>query len=153
MTAPDLRSQIDAFLGRCRTASLATVGGDGRPHAANVQFVHDADLRLCWVSPPDAAHSRHIERLGRAAATVYAHADADPATIHGVQLHGVAAPLPADGDDVVGARALYVAKYPFVDEPPFSAMLDALRFYRLAPDWIRWIDNRRGFGWKAELTL
>ena len=55
----DILQESASLLSDCRTASLATVDDDGRPHAANIQYVHDERLRLYFVSSEDAAHSQH----------------------------------------------------------------------------------------------
>lgn len=148
--------EVQTFLAVCRTASLATVAPDGMPHNANVQFAaHGAGaaLDLWWVSSPGSAHSQHVAQRPRAAVTVYAHADA-PDQIHGLQARGTIAPGLTPGDAGYDqALARYAAKYPFVSGPPFDAALAKQALYRFTPTWIRWIDNRRGFGWKVEKQL
>lgn len=143
--------QITAFLEAHRTAALATVDADGRPHAANVQYVSDDGLNLYWVSSPGSEHSLHLADRPDAALTVYAHVDA-PDQIHGVQMHGRAEVL-SDTAAVTLVRALYEATYPFAAEPPYRDAVAAQSFYRFQPTWLRWIDNRQGFGWKMERKL
>ncbi len=152
--------EVEIFLAVCRTASLATVDDDGAPHNANVQFAHgsiggqaSAPFDLWWVSSPTSAHSRHLTARPRAAVTVYAHADA-PDQIRGIQARGTVTPALTPGDAAYpAALRRYAAKYPFVDTPPFDAAVARQGLYRFRPQWIRWIDNRRGFGWKVERTL
>lgn len=145
----DLDKALAAFLGTCRTASLATVDAADHPHAANVQYAHDAALRLYFVSSPESAHSLHIARRPAVAVTIYASVDA-PGDIHGLQLHGRC-------HSVVGAAerqtawTLYADKYPFVaTDPALRRRVEAECFYCVTPTWLRWIDNRRGFGFKVE---
>ena len=145
-----LEQQIAAFLAVCRTASLATVDQDGGPYAANVQYASDSAWRLYWVSSPNSAHSLHLSAKSDAAVTIYAHRDT-PERIHGLQMRGFAQVL--GGDDADRALSLYAEKYPFVADPPFNEAVRSQRFYRFTPNWLRWIDNRQGFGWKRELTL
>ncbi|MEO1235346.1 MAG: pyridoxamine 5'-phosphate oxidase family protein [Planctomycetota bacterium] len=156
MSDPSLAvdQEIELFLATCRTASLATVDADGQPHAANIQYVHADGWCLHWVSSPSSAHSQHLGANPRAAITVYAHLDA-PDTIHGLQLHGevdlVIAHGQAQWHDVWDR---YTAKYAFINSlPQLRAAAEKQRFYRFRPTWMRWIDNRRGFGWKVEKTL
>ena len=150
MSELSVDQQIAAFLAVCRTASLATVDAEGRPCAANVQYVSDTEWRLYWVSGEMAAHSVNLAERADAALTVYAHLD-EPALIHGLQMRGVAEGIV--GDAAAEALGLYTAKYPFTAEPPYREAVLKQRFYRFTPAWIRWIDNRRGFGWKSERTL
>ena len=145
-----LDQEIQLFLAACRTASLATVDDQGRPCAANVQYVSDEGWRLYWVSGESTAHSVNLTARTEAAVTVYAHLD-EPESIHGVQLRGQAQAI--GGVDAERALRLYTAKYPFVAESPYRDKVLAQRFYRFTPAWMRWIDNRRGFGWKVEKDL
>ncbi|MEO0964479.1 MAG: pyridoxamine 5'-phosphate oxidase family protein [Planctomycetota bacterium] len=145
----DLQQEVSAFLAVCRTATLATVAPDGAPHAACVQFVADAKWRLAWVSAEGSAHSRHLVEHPRCAVTVYAHDDR-PERIHGLQLRGMAAIL--DGDQRAAALDLYRVKYPFVADEPYASAIDRQGVYRFTPTWLRWLDNRRGFGFKVEQT-
>ena len=152
--ASTVDQDIELFLAVCRTATLATVDPDGRPHAANLQVVHGPGWSLQWISAPGSAHSRHLQQTPHAAVTLYGHRD-EPATIHGLQLRG--AVDPPVGIDDPGWPSLwdrYVAKYRFVAEVP--TIRDAAErqcFYVFRPRWLRWIDNRRGFGWKIEKNL
>jgi uncharacterized protein YhbP (UPF0306 family) len=153
-TSLDLEQEIAVFLATCRTASLATVDPDGRPHAANVQYVSDDGWNLYWVSSPGSDHSRHLAERDRAAVTVYAHDDR-PERIHGVQMHGHVDQVIAHGQDAwnrVWER--YVAKFQFIQSmPQLRDAAERQKFYRFAPTWLRWIDNRKGFGWKVEKDL
>ena len=142
--------QIAAFLAACRTASLATVDVDGLPCNANIQFVADDAWRLYWVSAEASLHSRNVGAKPQAAIAIYAHQD-EPEQIHGLQMRGRAEVL--DGGKVADAFKLYASKYPFVTGPPYDQAMKMQLFYRFTPSWLRWIDNRRGFGWKVEKTL
>ncbi|MEQ9461935.1 MAG: pyridoxamine 5'-phosphate oxidase family protein [Phycisphaeraceae bacterium] len=148
----DLVQEVSVFLASCRTASLATVGVDGAAHAANVQYTGDGAFGLLWVSSPAADHSQDLEHDQRAAVTVYAHDDR-PASIHGVQMRGVVERVEDEGAWNTAWEA-YTAKFPFVAvDPEFKVMVEKQAFYRFTPSWLRWIDNRRGFGWKVEREL
>jgi uncharacterized protein YhbP (UPF0306 family) len=143
---------VSLFLATCRTACVATCDASLGPHAANVQFVSDAAWRLYWVSSTEARHSRDLAHDDRAAVTIYGHDDRAE-HIHGLQMHGHAAII-GDPDERRHARSLYVAKFAFIlDNPALDRAVEAQAFYRLTPAWLRWIDNRRGFGWKRELTV
>ena len=145
---PEIVAAIRLLLETSPTASLATTDERGRPHAADVWFASDDRLRLYFVSSPDSAHARHLAREGRVALTVYARTDR-PDQVHGVQIHGRCSPI----EDAAGrqeAWAIYAARFPFVAAPPYRQAVEAQRFYVVAPVWLRWIDNRKGFGFKVE---
>jgi len=144
--------EVGVFLATCRTLSLATVDEHGRPHAANVQYAVDPRMRLVWVSSPKSEHSRHLERDPHVAGTIYGHDDRAQ-NIHGLQFHGTAERL-TDPADCNAAWELYTGRFAFVAAlPQFQELLQKQAFYRLTLDWLRWIDNRRGFGWKVERNL
>lgn len=147
----DLNQTISAFLQSQRTLSLATADTEGTPHAANVQFVSDDGWNLYWVSNAEAAHSRHMAARPQSAVTIYAAVES-PAEIHGLQMHGVGEAI-CDPDNVAEALERYTGKYPFTADSPFREAVAAQIFYRFRPTWVRWIDNRRGFGWSVESSL
>ncbi len=147
----DFDSEIPRFLADCRTASLATVSPEGRPHAANVQYAHDERLRLYFVSSAESAHGRHIGDGVEVAATIYAHND-QPEQIRGLQIHGRCRPVSIESENN-RIWELYVGKFAFAQTYPMRQALQMQTFFELTPRWIRWIDNRRGFGWKTEREL
>ena len=150
MSELSVDQQIETFLALCKTASLATIDAHGMPCAANIQYVHDNHWRLYWVSSMSSAHSVNIEHKQDVAITVYAHQD-QPEMIHGLQMRGVAGML--ETDRLQEAHALYAAKYPFITGPPYDKAMKMQLFYTFTPTWLRWIDNRRGFGWKMEKSV
>jgi len=140
-------------LARCRTASLATADPQGLPHAANVQYAHDHAWRLVFVSGADTPHARHLQHKPDAAITIYAHHD-EPANIHGLQLHARAESLTPGSSPYHAALECYLARYPFIAESEqFLKMVRSQTLFRLTPSWLRWIDNRRRFGFKIEKTF
>ena len=150
MSELSVDQQIETFLAVCKTASLATIDPHGHPCAANIQYVHDNHWRLYWVSSMSAAHSINIEHRHDVAITIYAHQDV-PENIHGLQLRGQAKMLDTDRLDEI--HQLYASKYPFVTGPPYDKAMKMQLFYTFTPTWLRWIDNRRGFGWKIEKSI
>jgi uncharacterized protein YhbP (UPF0306 family) len=151
MNHQSIHRDVALLLANCRTATLATVDATGGPHAANVQFVADEQFRLWFVSSPQSAHSRHIAGQPSVAITVFDPADADPAQLRGIQMHGqcIAVDDPAQWQR---AWTLYAAKFPFVAEDErLAAAVRNQRFYVITATWLRWIDNRQGFGWKQQV--
>jgi len=152
MPDDELRNEIDELLRNWRTAAIATVDADGLPHACNCFYVSDDDLRLHWISGESSAHSVHIAATGRCAIAVYAHTDEESSHIRGVQMHGRVEPV-RDKPLNREIEAAYKDKYPFVRGLKLAQLLLDKTFYRFTPTWARLIDNRKGFGWKAELEL
>lgn len=149
----DILAEAAELLTDCRTASLATVDEDGKPHAANIQYVHDDRLRLYFVSSEDAAHSRHAAARPDAAVTVYHPDDTEPATIRGLQMHGQVNAI-TDEREQDTALAQYLSKFSFIaDSHKLRGAVERQTLYGFSPSWLRLIDNRRGFGWKMEIEL
>lgn len=147
----DLPTAAREFLESHQTATVATVDPDGRPHAANVQYVSDRAMNLYFISAPNSAHSQHIRQLATAAVTVYDHDDR-PDRIRGVQIHSQGHLL-----DKLNAHPhvleLYLSKFPFAASADFQKLIAAQHFFKLTPHWLRLIDNTRSFGFKAEQHL
>ncbi len=145
----DFFTEVPQFLATWRTASVATIDERGFPHAANVQFAFDDLQHLYFVSSPDSAHSRHMEMEPAVAMTIYAQVDT-PDQIHGVQLHGRCQAI-TDPDALERAWSCYTQAFPFVlRNTQLEQRMRGEQFYRVQPSWIRYIDNRRGFGFKVE---
>jgi hypothetical protein len=93
----------------------------------------------------------------RVAGTVHAEQQ-EWKTLSGLQLTGEARPVKAL--EFPAAALLYGKKYPFVnllksaDDPAALAKaMASTTIWKLVPDWIRLIDNARGFGFKDEIRL
>lgn len=144
----ELKTQIKQFLAAHTTLTLATLAEDGRPQAAPIFFAEMADLSLIFISEQKVRHSQNVARDGRVAATIYADGQ-QWQTIQGLQVEGTCAAL--SGEEAEVARAIYLAKYPFIAEDKFLAgMLSQITFYKISPIWLRLIDNTQGFGHKEE---
>lgn len=147
----DFDKEVVRFLQQWRTASLATINEHGQPHAANVQYAA-AGMVLYFVSSPKSAHSQHIASNPNVAMTVYAHVNS-PDQIHGIQLEGRCR-LVTEKEELDRAWASYTKTFPFVlENPAIEERLRSEQFYWIFPDWMRYIDNRRGFGFKHECVI
>jgi hypothetical protein len=65
------RSTIDRVLAANLYLVLGTADEDGQPWVSPVFFARLGPNRLCWVSSPDARHSRNIARRNTVALTVF----------------------------------------------------------------------------------
>ena len=138
--------------------SLATTC-DERPHAATVFYVNRR-FDLYFISSPSSRHGQHLASNNRVAATVNEdyHNWND---IKGLQLEGHVeqiGPLSANRE-IAGA---FADKFPdtsgFFKDPadlpdPVAEKVARVRFYRLQPARIFYIDNSLGFGHREELPM
>ena len=158
MTDAGLRERVERFFSQRNTMTLATAGE--LPWAASVFFVADAALSLYFVTDPKTRHGGDLVASGYAAAAINEDCD-DWMTIAGAQLEGPVSQVEVSAREEV--LDLYLTKFPAVaalvnspaddQERLIGRRLAASPFFCLRPKRIRLIDNARGFGSKAELTL
>ncbi len=145
---PKQLSDLDDLWG-LPAMSLATVGADAVPHAATVYFAADQEHQnLFFFSAADSQHSLDLAANPHAAATIYPLVESWQ-EIRGMQLRGEVQAVPL-GEEWERAWANYLVKFPFTGEMRDIVARNTL--YTFRPAWIRWIDNRRGFGHKEEWT-
>lgn len=139
---------IAALLNEETTLSLATTGEQGLACVAPLFYIVDEDLSLYWLSSERSLHSLNLAATPRAAATVYRSADSWK-KILGVQLRGTVSKVTEPE-----RRAALVKTY--CERFKLGRVLRlALRrsvLYAFQPDFFRYIDNARGFGYKFELA-
>ncbi|HUY03102.1 MAG TPA: pyridoxamine 5'-phosphate oxidase family protein [Rhodocyclaceae bacterium] len=147
------RAQALDYLRLHRVATLASIGAEG-PWAAAVFYVNDG-FTLYFLSSPGSRHCANLTQDARVAATVQEDY-ADWRQIKGIQLQGTVELLA--GEEEASARKLYGGKYPLVGRiggAP-AAIVQALakvRWYRLVPARLYFIDNAAGFGHRDEIAL
>ena len=152
MSEFSLDQEVELFLATSRTCALCTADGEGTPHAANLQYCHAEGHKLYWVSSDDALHSRHLTARPQCALTIYGHDDR-AVEIHGLQMRGTAAPV-TDKGEWNHVWELYTGKFTFIRSMPvLQQAVQEQTFYCFTPTWLRWIDNRRAFGFKVEKEL
>lgn len=145
--------KVLAYLRDHRVVTLAT-HADGDLWAAAVFYVSDG-FKLYFLSSPTSRHSVNLASSPRVAATVQEDYS-DWLEIKGVQLQGLVSEI--SGAEEQRARRLYGAKFPVVGklaQAP-AALVKALakvRWYRLVPQRMFFIDNAAGFGRRAEIDL
>jgi len=148
----DSRERVEDYLRTHRVATLATMAGDG-PWAAAVFYASDGEA-LYFLSSPNSRHCRNLEQDPRAAATIQGDYGDWPG-IKGVQMEGNVSRL--RGADEKQARQLYGEKFPLIGKlgsapAPIVAALRRVRWYRLKPTRLFFIDNSVGFGHREEIT-
>jgi uncharacterized protein YhbP (UPF0306 family) len=145
------RKQIElaaAFLREQTTLSLATTGEQSEACVAPLFYIVDKELSLYWLSSENSLHSQNIERAPRAAATVYC-ATENWKEIRGVQLRGTVSKVT---DPVRRAALIKVYCERFKIGRVLRLAIRQSALYAFQPEFLRSIDNARGFGFKFELT-
>ena len=153
MTQAALRKRVLAYLRAHHVMTLATHGNEG-PWAAAVFYANE-DFTLYFLSAPKSRHSVNLASSSRIAAAIQEDY-ADWPQIKGVQLEGVATQLVADEEKQV--RALYGEKFPVVGKlskapAAIVAAMAKVRWYRIVPERLYFIDNAAGFGHRDEIVL
>jgi len=153
LTQHALRARVLEYLRAHHVMTLATHGAEG-PWAAAVFYANDG-FRFYFLSAPASRHSIDIARNPRIAATVQEDY-VDWPEIKGVQLEGIACEI--SGDEEREARKLYGDKYPVVGtlaKAPAAivAAMAKVRWYRIAPERLYFIDNSVAFGHRDEIDL
>jgi uncharacterized protein YhbP (UPF0306 family) len=139
---------IAALLSEQTTLSLATTGEDGQACVAPLFYFADQGLSLYWLSSESSLHSRNLNRTPRAAATVYRNA-ASWKQIRGVQISGAASKV-TDPERRAPLIQAYCERFRIGRVLRLAVRQSAL--YAFQPEFFRYIDNARGFGFKFELT-
>jgi uncharacterized protein YhbP (UPF0306 family) len=134
----DVPDQVVRFLGEKKTLTIATVAGDGTPHAATLVYANDGATLYVWAH----AGTTTAEQLGDGTVVGFAideYAD-DPRETKGVQGTGSVARV--SGEELAKAGDLFGQKFPKL-RPGASA---AVSFFRIDPGEIHYIDNSAGEG-------
>jgi uncharacterized protein YhbP (UPF0306 family) len=141
--------RIAALLRGESTLVLATVDERGEPCVAPLFYIVGDQLSLFWFSSPLSLHSRNLKRAPRASAAVFRHAESWKG-IRGVQLRGSVTVITEN----MRRRALmkmYCKRFQL--GAAFRLAIGRCKLYELRPDFLRYIDNSKGFGYKFDLTL
>lgn len=149
----DLRMRVEDYLREHHVATLATVGAEG-VWAAAVFYVSDG-YKLYFLSSPTSRHCQNLAHDGRVAVTIQEDY-ADWPDIKGVQVEGDAVEIA--GAEEKQARLLYGQKFAVVGklaQAP-AAIVKAMakvRWYKVVPQRLYFIDNSAGFGHRDEVDL
>lgn len=144
---------VAEYLQRHHVMTLATCGVDG-PWAAAVFYANAGD-RLFFISSPGSRHCRNLAQDPRCAATIQEDYSGW-AQIKGIQLEGQVSEI--QGEEALRARQCYGDKFPLVGQLASApaAIVEAfakVRWYRLQPRRMHFIDNSQGFGHRDEIDL
>lgn len=140
---------IAALLQSENTLALASVDERGDPCVAPLFYIADDELSLFWFSSPRSLHSRNLKQAPRASAAVFRHAE-NWKGIRGVQMRGFVTVI---ADKLRRAALIKAYCERFQLGAAFRLAIGRCKLYKLRPDFFRYIDNSRGFGYKFEVTL
>ena len=139
---------VAVLLGEETTLSLATTGEDGLACVAPLFYIVDEELSLYWLSSESSRHSVNLTATPRVAATVYRSVE-NWKQIRGVQLRGVVNKV-TEPDRRAALVKAYCKRFKL--GRVLRLVLCQSTLYCLKPEFLRYIDNVRGFGSKFELT-
>jgi uncharacterized protein YhbP (UPF0306 family) len=145
------RKQLDliaTLLNQETTLSLATTGEDGEPSVAPLFYIAGQELSLYWLSSPRSLHSLNLARMPRVSAAVYRGATRWK-EIRGIQMRGSVSKITEPN---LRAPILQAYCERFKLGRVFRIAIRHSTLYLLQPDFFRYIDNAKAFGYKFELT-
>ena len=148
-----LNERVQDYLRDHQVATLATHNGEDLWAAA--VFYVNAGYTLYFLSSPTSRHCLNLVQNPRVAVTVQEDY-AGWLEIKGIQIEGVASEI--SGEEERTARRLYGQKFPIVGklgQAP-AAIVEALakvRWYKVVPQRLYFIDNAVGLGHRDEVDL
>jgi flavin prenyltransferase len=128
--------------------TLATVDRHSTPHAASLYFVADKENKLYFFSDKKSQHSQDLTENTRAAVTISPLVNGWK-EIRGLQMRGTVRRV-FPGEEWEQAWKHYLAKFPFVKD--LADIVVENHLFVFIPEWIRLVDNTKGFGNKEERT-
>ena len=129
--------------------TLATADLQGNPHAAPVYFAAvdtEGYWKIYFFSDEHSQHSCHIGQNPKTAAAIYPECRGWQ-DIKGLQLYGETCLVEADVEWDSAWRH-YQDKFRFVHS--MKTVVAQNQLYVFTPNWIRFLDNSQGFGYKKE---
>lgn len=150
ISQPDTLGSVRELLESQSTLTLATVDENGHPIATPLFFfLRDDDLTLYWLSSADSRHSANLRARRQVAIAVYASVNRWE-KIRGVQMEGTVNEVP---DPVLRREILAGYRRRFRLGMLMSAAISQATLYAFRPNWLRYSDNSRGFGYRDEMQL
>jgi hypothetical protein len=150
---PDKYELATTILARAKELTLATVRGDGSPHASTVNFAADG-LTIYAAISLDGSKAHDLSGEARVALTVNAPYDRW-SEIQGMSIEGRAA-FVTDPQELSFAGALLMYKLPEYERiitQPEILPWPGLLFIRIKPERLVLLDYTRGFGHSESFDL
>lgn len=140
--------KIHGFLQSESTFVLSVTDTDGSVHSSPLLYLVAENLDLIWLSSVDSRHSRCLVFEPRTSVAVF-RSTFEWRKIVGVQMEGQSAEVA--GPERASLVQAYCARFELGMIP--SLVVAGSTLYRFRPQWIRYIDNDKHFGYKFELSL
>jgi len=140
---------IETLVRSQSTLALSTVDAQGLPHAAPLFYLMGPGLELYWLSSSSSVHSRNLAADPRVAAAIYAPTERWN-EICGVQIRGTASKITGRS---LRRNILQEYRERFHLGNMFRLAIARSSLYVLRPQWIRYLDNTRHFGFKFEISF
>jgi hypothetical protein len=139
---------VAALLAEETTLALATGGEGGLAAVTPLFYIADEELTLYWLSSEASPHSQNLKNEPRAAVTVYRKAESWR-QIRGLQMRGLVSKV-ASPERRRALLKTYCERFKL--GRVFRVAIRQNVLYEFHPNFIRYIDNAKGFGCKLELT-
>jgi uncharacterized protein YhbP (UPF0306 family) len=139
---------VAALLRQETSLALATTGEDGEPCVAPLFYMMDDEFTLYWFSSATSLHSLNLKRTPRAAVSVYPNVQ-NWREIRGVQMRGNVARI-TESKRRSGLIKAYCGRFELGSI--FRLAIRRSIIYAFQPEFLRYIDNSKGFGFKFELA-
>jgi uncharacterized protein YhbP (UPF0306 family) len=148
---PDTIRSVRELLESQSTLTLATVDEHGNPDAVSLFFFlrNGSGLTLYWLSSADSRHSLNLRARPRVAVAIYACVNRWE-KIRGAQLEGTATEV---SDPLERREIIAGYRRRFRLGTLLSAAISQSTLYAFRPSWVRYTDNSRGFGYRAEMEM
>jgi uncharacterized protein YhbP (UPF0306 family) len=146
--AGDKIRKVYEFLQSESTLVLSTKGADGAVHSTPLFYLVAENLDLMWLSSVDSRHSQSVRVEPNVSVAVF-RSTFEWRKIAGVQMHGLCSIV--DGPERSPILDSYCSRFQLGSVLSLAASRSLV--YRFRPQWIRYIDNQKRFGYKFELVF
>lgn len=131
--------RIVKFIGRHHVMTVASAATESGPYCAALFYAYIPERNLfVFTSDDKTRHYREMYLDGRVAAAIYLETR-NIGQVQGLQILGYASP--AEEEVVAEARTAYLRKFPY-------AVVADLTLWTLKPAFLKFTDNKLGFGKK-----
>lgn len=145
----ETQKAIESLVHGQSTLVLSTVNADGTPHAAPLFYLAGGELEFYWFSSTSSQHSVNLIRSRSVAGAIYAPTE-HWKEICGVQMRGAV-------ENITDRKVRRDVTHRYCERfhlgRIFRLALSRSSLYVLRPSWIRYIDNSKHFGYRAEIDL
>ena len=140
--------KVYEFLQSESTLVLSTLSAGAAVHSTPLFYSVAENLDLMWLSSADSRHSQSVRVEPQVSIAVF-RATFEWRKIAGVQMHGFCSIV--EGPERSPILDAYRSRSQLGTVMSFAVSTSLV--YRFRPQWVRYIDNQKRFGYKFELLL